>query len=200
MDNFKPLFEFEKNIAEYFNAPYAVATDCCTHALEMCLALSNHKLIICPKQTYISVPFMLERSFPDYMFSDLEWNDYYYLTPDVIDAATYWKKDGYIKNTKMCLSFHIKKHLNIGKGGMVLLDNQKEYHRLQKMRYDGRSIYENIMYDKEDIKEMGYHYYMTPETAKQGLEIFEKVKDIKPKKVNFLSYSDVTKFTYFQNC
>ena len=28
---------FEKTIADYFNAPYAIATDCCTHAIELCL-------------------------------------------------------------------------------------------------------------------------------------------------------------------
>jgi dTDP-4-amino-4,6-dideoxygalactose transaminase len=199
MNPFQPLFDFEKKVADYFGAPYAVATDCCTHALEMCLVLSKHKSIICPKQTYISVPFMLERSFPDYIFSDIQWREYYHLTADVIDAATYWKALGYIKNTKMCLSFHIKKHLNIGRGGMVLLDDENDYKRLQKMRYDGRSIYDDVLYEDEDIKEMGYHYYMTPETAKEGLRIFEKIKNKTPKNIGYNDYPDLTQFTYFKN-
>lgn len=199
MSDFNSLFKFEKKIADYFGAPYAVATDCCTHALEMCLKLSKYELIVCPKQTYISVPFMLERSFPDYIFSDIQWQEYYYLTPDVIDAATYWKKFGYIKKTKMCLSFHIKKHLNIGRGGMILLDDEQDYKRLKKMRYDGRSIYDDVMYQNEDIKEMGYHYYMTPETAEQGLKIFKKVKNKEPKIIGNYYYSDVTKFSYFKD-
>ena len=35
--------EFEKKIAEFFGAPYAVATDCCTNALELCLRLEKQK-------------------------------------------------------------------------------------------------------------------------------------------------------------
>lgn len=199
MNSFQSLFDFEKNVAEYFGAPYAVATDCCTHALEMCLKISKYKIIICPKKTYISVPFMLERCFPDYVFSDVEWHGYYYLTADVIDAATYWQQFGYVKKTKMCLSFHIKKHLNIGRGGMILLDDEEDYKKLQKMRYDGRSIYDGVMYENEDIQDIGYHYYMTPETAEEGLNIFNKVKNKIPKWISSKDYPDVTGFSYFKN-
>ena len=31
------IFEFEKRLAEYTGAPYVVTTDCCTHALELCI-------------------------------------------------------------------------------------------------------------------------------------------------------------------
>jgi dTDP-4-amino-4,6-dideoxygalactose transaminase len=199
MNPFEDLFKFERTIAEYFGAPYAVATDCCTHALKLCLKIDKPKLIVCPKQTYISVPFMLERSFPEYVFSDIQWKEYYYLAKGIIDAATYWKKLGYVKSTKMCLSFHIKKHLNIGRGGMILLDDEKDYKRLQKMRYDGRSIYDGVLYENDDIEEMGYHYYMTPETAKDGLKIFKKVKNKTPKSIGYSDYPDLTKFTYFKN-
>ena len=37
MNNFLVIEEFEKLIADFFNAPYAVATDCCTHAIELCM-------------------------------------------------------------------------------------------------------------------------------------------------------------------
>ena len=30
---------FEKKIADFFGAPYAIATDCCTHALELSIRL-----------------------------------------------------------------------------------------------------------------------------------------------------------------
>ena len=35
---------------------------------------------------------------------------------------------------------------------------------------------------KQDIKTVGYHYYMTPDKAKMGLKNFVRVKDQKPKK------------------
>ena len=34
---FEVVKEFEKRIADYYNAPFAVATDSCTHALELSL-------------------------------------------------------------------------------------------------------------------------------------------------------------------
>jgi dTDP-4-amino-4,6-dideoxygalactose transaminase len=198
MNDFQPLFDFEKEVAKYFNAPFAVATDCCTHALEMCLYLSPFEKIQCPKRTYVSVAFMLEKINSDYVFIDKKWKNYYYLTPDVIDAAIFWKKSGYIPKTKMCISFHFKKHINIGKGGMILLDNQNDYEKLKKMRYDGRSIYENVPYEMDDIKEIGYHYYMTPETAKLGLSIFNKKKNMIPKKYSYMDYPDLTKLSFFK--
>ena len=32
--SFDVLFEFEQALAEYTGSPYAVVTDCCTHAIE----------------------------------------------------------------------------------------------------------------------------------------------------------------------
>jgi len=199
MKDFEPLFEFEKRIADYFNAPYAVATDCCTHALEMCLLLSPQKRVTCPTRTYVSVPFMLEKIKADYFWLDVPWKEFYLMTRDVADAATFWKRKGYIPNTKMCLSFGMKKHINIGKGGMILLDNKNEYERLKKMRYDGRSIYDGVLYKDENITEIGYHYYMTPEMAKIGLDIFESKKDQPVKIISSEDYERVDLFPCFKN-
>jgi hypothetical protein len=38
---------------------------------------------------------------------------------------------------------------------------------------------------------------MTPETAKLGLEKFEQVKDIEPKKWTWDVYPDISKFSVF---
>ena len=35
--SFKVISDFEIEIANFFGAPYAVATDCCTHGVELCL-------------------------------------------------------------------------------------------------------------------------------------------------------------------
>jgi dTDP-4-amino-4,6-dideoxygalactose transaminase len=199
MNEFNTLTEFETNIAQFFNAPYALAVDCCTHGLEMCIKLCNDEQIICPKQTYISVPFMLEKIMSNYTFLNVEWEGYYYLTSRIIDAATLWRENSYIPGTMMCLSFHIKKHINIGRGGMILLDDFSIYKKLQKMRYDGRSIYDGILYNNDDITEIGYHYYMTPETAAEGIKIFKQKKDIISKNITYKDYADITQFSYFKN-
>lgn len=196
-NSFQPLFEFENQVASYFGARYAVATDCCTHALELCLKLKDYSTLQIPAKTYVSVPFMLEKIRQPYKLVDKNWRDYYYVAPDIIDASLYWKRNGYIPGTKMCLSFHFKKHINIGRGGMILLEDESERNRLIKMRHDGRPIYENILYDEEDIDEIGYHYYMTPETAHIGLQIFQQKKDSIPVSKGSKDYKDLRNYTYF---
>jgi hypothetical protein len=82
---------------------------------------------------------------------------------------------------------------------MILLDNKVWYERLKKMRYDGRSIYDDVMYIDDNIADIGYHYYMTPETAAEGIKIFQQKKDIPPKILSYKDYSDITQFSYFKN-
>ena len=50
--------QFEKEIAKFFGSPYAVAVDCCTHAIELCLRYTNADNITIPTRTYISIPFL----------------------------------------------------------------------------------------------------------------------------------------------
>ena len=38
-----PVIKFEKTIAKFFGAPYGVATDCCTNALELCFRLDQQQ-------------------------------------------------------------------------------------------------------------------------------------------------------------
>ncbi len=54
--NFETVAEFEKQIADFFGAPHAVAVDCCTHALELCFRHQGVDSIAVPTHTYISVP------------------------------------------------------------------------------------------------------------------------------------------------
>ena len=54
------ITNFEKNLAEFTGAPYAVATDCCTHAIELCMRHDNIKKVdSMPCYTYLSVPMTL---------------------------------------------------------------------------------------------------------------------------------------------
>ena len=67
----------------------------------------------------------------------------------------------------MCLSFQFKKHLSLGRGGAILCNNKEDYTQLKKLSYDGRLP--NIPWAEQNIETVGYHYYMTPETAELGL-------------------------------
>jgi dTDP-4-amino-4,6-dideoxygalactose transaminase len=83
----------------------------------------------------------------------------------------------YKNNTFTCLSFHFKKLLPIGRGGMILTDNKDAAEWLKAARYDGRNsyLYNDILKTNVDI--LGYHMYMTPEMAARGIEQFYRVKN-----------------------
>lgn len=165
---FEIVTKFETAIADFYGAPYAVATDSCTHAIELSLRFANVTEATCPEHTYISIPFTLEKLGINWQFEHKEWHDYYFLgNTNIVDAAVYWSPGSYIPNTFMCLSFQFQKHLNLTRGGAILVDHYSTYQQLKKMSYDGRLP--NIPWKEQDINTMGYHYYMPPETAQLGL-------------------------------
>ena len=190
--------EFEQLIARFYNAPYAVAVDCCTHAIELCLRLEQDLVLThCPKNTYLSIPMTFKKLGLAWQWRDTEWEDYYYIgNTNIIDGAVYWKNNGYIPGTKMCLSFQYKKHLNLGRGGMILLDNEEQAIQLRKMRYDGRL--DNIPWKDQDVDTMGYHYYMTPETAQTGIYRFCSAEVTEPRKWSWQDYPDLSEMKVFK--
>ena len=189
--------KFENLISMFYGAPYAVATDCCTHAIELCLRIAHPEYVVnCPSRTYVSVPMTFEKLGLEWQFDDYEWEDYYHIgCTNIVDAAVYWKQNGYIPGTKMCLSFQFKKHLSLGRGGMILLDDYDEYIKLKKMSYDGR--YGDTPWAEQDIDTIGYHYYMTPETAQTGIYRYCSAEVTKPRKWSCLDYPDLTKLKVF---
>lgn len=187
---FDKVKEFETQIAEFYGAPFAVATDCCTHAIELCIRHTGAKSVTCPVQTYISVPFTLDKLNIKWSWEEKHWTDFYYIgNTNIIDAAVYWKENSYIDDTFMCLSFQFKKHLSLGRGGMILCNNQKDCVELKKLSYDGRLP--NIPWADQNINSIGYHYYMTPETAEMGLKKFQDAVITKPKDWSWKDYPDL---------
>jgi dTDP-4-amino-4,6-dideoxygalactose transaminase len=162
------VLKFEAAIANFFGSPYAVATDCCTHAIELCLRHRGYKSVGCPARTYVSIPMTILKLGLDYHWRDYKWKNYYYLDrTDIIDAAVLWERDSYIPETLMCLSFQFQKHLSLGRGGAILCDNVTDYDTLKKMSHDGRIPI--VPWKEQDIDTIGYHYYMTLEVAQDGL-------------------------------
>jgi dTDP-4-amino-4,6-dideoxygalactose transaminase len=163
------VLKFEAAIANFFGSPYAVATDCCTHAIELCLRHRGYKSVGCPARTYVSIPMTIFKLGLDYYWRDYKWKNYYYLDrTDIIDAAVLWERDSYIPETLMCLSFQFQKHLSLGRGGAILCDNVTDYDTLKKMSHDGRTPV--VPWKEQDIDTIGYHYYMTLEVAQDGLD------------------------------
>ena len=79
----------------------------------------------------------------------------------------------------MCLSFQYKKTLSLGRGGAILCNNEKDYIILKQMSHDGRDPFSQKLWYDQKISTIGYHYYMTPETAQQGIDKMYKVKKTK---------------------
>ena len=194
--NFDVINKFEKKIANFFGAPYGVAVDCCTHGLELSLILNNTKELTIPKQTYVSIPFVANKLGIKFKWDSSPWKDYYYVSENIIDAAVLWKKNSYITNTYMCISFQFRKHLNLGRGGMILCNDKKSYVALKKMSYDGRDP--NIPWREQNINSMGYHYYMTPETAQLGLNKLDFAIKQKPKEWQMSDWPDLSKMDVFK--
>ena len=198
--SFETVKIFENKIAEFFGAPYAVAVDCCTHGVELCLRHFNVKTINVPKRTYLSIPFLAHKLNINLKWKDENWKNYYYLTnhpsfTPIIDAAVLWKKNSYIPGTFMCVSFQFKKHLALGRGGIILTDNKQAAIDLKKMSYDGR--HPDIPWREQDIETMGYHYYMTPETAANGLKKLPEAIKTEPKQWTITDWPDLSKMKIF---
>jgi dTDP-4-amino-4,6-dideoxygalactose transaminase len=194
--SFNIIKEFENEVAEFFGAPYAVAVDSCTHGIELSLRYKNIKKITVPKRTYISIPFLANKLNIDLEWKDEVWTNYYYLTNNIIDAPVLWKKNSYIPNTFMSVSFQYQKHLSLGRGGIILCDNKEDAKELKKMSYDGRTP--NTPWRNQDIDTYGYHYYMTPETAQLGLDKLEDAINTTPKQWIVTDWPDLTKMKVFR--
>ncbi len=195
--SFKVIADFEKEIAKFFGAPHAVAVDCCTHGIELCLRHKNVENILVPKHTYLSVPMLSSKLGIEMQWTEEKWQDYYYLTKDVIDAAVLWRQGSYVPGTHMCVSFQFRKHLSLGRGGIILFDKEDDFDVLKKMSYDGRNP--DDPWAVQNIKTIGYHYYMTPETAQMGLEKLPEAINRKPKQWVHTDWPDLTTMDVFKS-
>ena len=168
---------FEKKVCKYLGSKFAVSVDCCTHAIFLCLKYLNTKeKILIPDTTYISIPNAIKLAGYSVEFEKIEWDGYYYLKPyHIIDSACKFSKNMFIKDTLTCLSFHHRKQIPIGRGGMILTDDKEAYEWFKMARYDGRHL--NVKYDNDNFDMIGYHMYMTPEQASIGIQKFENFVD-----------------------
>tara|TARA_R100000742_G_C4277290_1_gene99045 strand:+ start:1253 stop:1849 length:597 start_codon:yes stop_codon:yes gene_type:complete len=195
--SFAKVTEFENKVSKFFGAPYGIAVDCCTHGVELCLRHTDAKSMNSPTRTYLSIPFLSQKLNIDLIWKNYDWEDYYYVTDKIIDAAVLWEKNSYIPNTFMCISFQFQKHLSLGRGGIILTDDKPSAIELKKMSYDGRLP--DIPWREQNISSIGYHYYMAPEIAEIGLNKLDKAINTKPKKWSVNEWPDLTKMDIFKH-
>lgn len=202
---FRIVSMFEDELADYTGAPYVVAVDSCTNALFLCFMYykmvkydnpPNLPIVSIPKRTYLSVPqAVMHAGFP-IRFKDLDWSGTYQLEPlPIWDAAKRLTSNMYIPGSYMCLSFHIKKSLPIGKGGAILTDDYEAYKWLKMARYEGRS---EKNYKEDDITFAGWNMYIPPESAARGLNLLLNYPKDVPDQIEENGYRDLTEFTIFK--
>ena len=68
--SFDVIKKFEHEIADFFGSPYAVATDCCTHAIELALRVTRPTEVKLTAYTYLSIPMLFHKLGIDYEFID----------------------------------------------------------------------------------------------------------------------------------
>lgn len=217
MNPYQVVKDFEAALCEYTGAKYAVTTTSCTMALLLSLRWwlkdDKEKLVSIPKRTYVSVPQSINHAGGIPIFRDENWVGVYQLKPyPVWDCARYFTSGIYAGEMKeysnaqfaairdcsgqmICLSFHWSKTLSIGQGGCILHDNDEADEWFRRMRFDGRT--EGITPIDDDITEIGYHCYMSPRDAAEGLSrlaVLPKHNDPLPND----NYPDLSKMAIFQ--
>jgi len=130
-----------------------------------------------PKRTYISVPMSIIHAGGRPTFRDEDWVGAYQLKPLPVWDSARWMTGGHYRMLTerlagatgqfVCLSFHASKTLGIEQGGAILHDNPQADEWFRMMRFDGRT--EGVAPKDDAFTQIGWHAYMNPSTAAQGI-------------------------------
>jgi dTDP-4-amino-4,6-dideoxygalactose transaminase len=177
---FEKIKQFEDALAEFTGAPYAIMTDCCTHAIELCLRHDRVREVVMTPWTYLSIPMTMHKLGIKYYYKEEEWTgEYRFHGTRIWDSARRLEQNMYRAGTMQCLSFGHDKPLHIGRGGAILLDDRAAYDAIICMRYDGRDLNIKPWVEQREFR-VGYHYKPTPEEASQGIALLEGLKEYCP--------------------
>jgi dTDP-4-amino-4,6-dideoxygalactose transaminase len=190
---FDKILKFEQELAEFTGAPYAIMTDCCTHAIELCLRYDKVEFCAFTPFTYLSIPMLMHKLKIQYYYevgNPEQWiGEYKFRKTRIWDSARRLEKNMYRQGQMQCLSFGHTKPLHIGRGGAILLDDKEAYDAIIRMRYDGRDLNISPWQEQKEFR-VGYHYKPTPEEAIQGLALLKGLKEFCPAPIA-VSYPDL---------
>lgn len=195
-DPFDAVLDFERAVAHWTGAPYCIATDSCTHAIEIAFRLTfDNNMVQLPARTYLSVLMTLTKLNIPYMLTDQEWCQEYEFTGSKIwDSARRFERHMYRDGQVQCVSFGRTKPLEIGRGGCILTDNRELYQAASLMRMDGRNIFKYKPWIKQKDFTLGFHYYMKPEDCVTGLNLLHS-KTFTAQSAEFYNYPDCRQLT-----
>lgn len=174
-DPYDIVRQFEKELAKYTGAPFAVAVNSCTMALLLsCSYMLKTPLydgvkkhdgsISIPKRTYISVPMSIIHAGGKVVFREEDWKGQYRLKPfQILDSARRFTSNMYTRMQFQCLSFHASKILGDTQGGAILHDDPIADVWLRKARFDGRT--EGVPASMDHVEMIGHHCCMSPDVS-----------------------------------
>lgn len=166
--SFDRLFQFERDLAQYTGAPYVVVTDCCTHAIELCMRYDQITRCEFTAFTYLSIPQLVHRLNITYTLLPETWQgEYQFHGTRIWDSARRLQRGMYREGQLQCLSFGHTKPLQLGRCGAILTDDVEAYDVLSHMRSDGRDLAVHPWQDQQ-VFHIGYHYCPTLEICEIG--------------------------------
>lgn len=173
--SFDALFKFERELAEYTGAPYAIATDGCTHAIELCLRYDQPRFLAFTAFTYLSIPMLMHQLQINYVLTTEEWTgEYQFHGTRIWDSARRLEPGMYRPGQMQCLSFGYSKPMQLGKVGAILLDDEEAYHTLSCWRSDGRNLRVQPWESQEKFG-VGWHYCPIIDDCVRGSELLPTI-------------------------
>jgi len=105
----------------------------------------------------------------------------------------------------VCFSFHPRKVITTGDGGMITTSNEAFYNRLKILRQHGMSINDFVRHDSkkvliESYLELGYNYRMTDIQASVGIKQLERLDFLieQRRRIAFKYINDLSNIDYIQ--
>jgi len=207
---YKITEDFEKALADYTGAQYAVTLDNMSNALFLALYYEYHvnkgitsDEITIPNRTYPSVPCEIIHAGLKVNFKKVKGKTisgaYQLEGSKVWDSALSFTADMYKPGSHMCVSFTGPyKHFKLSKGGAILTDDHDAYLWFKRARYSGRR---ECSYHDDNLDMLGWNFYMMPELAARGLLLMNQFYNTDgTKKQNAdleLPYPDLSKFEIY---
>lgn len=194
--------KFERVIADYAGASHGIAVSSCTNAIFLSLQYifnverPKNREIILPSQTYVGVAMSVLHAGGSISFKNGRWGGCYELSPfGIWDSALRFQR-GMFRGRFYCLSFHSRKHIAIGRGGMILTDDASAAEWLRRARFDGRRECD-LMDDHFD--QLGWNMNMLPEQSARGMVLFSHLKDKELLDIDdYDRYPDLSQFELFK--
>lgn len=185
-----PIHKLEHELAEFTGAPYVVMTDCCTHAIEMCLRHDKIKKLTSSCFTYLSVPMTFVKLGIKYTLEEELWlGEYNFKGTRIWDSARLLHKNMHRRGQLQCLSFGNGKPIDNKRGGAILCNNKDEYNSLKKMSYDGRDPQVDRWQEQATFA-LGFHYNMPFEHAENISRLLKQYKTRDDQLPRMVEYPD----------